>query len=95
MVPVRATRACSGEEVQLHAFLMTLNGDQQAALHTGLFTVEKESPEYTEQEDEWAPASVLMLRRGELYPALPGTEAQFLSHPACNPVMTLSTGHEL
>jgi len=71
---------------------MTLNVGQEAALHTGLFTVEKEFPEPTEQ-DEWAPASVLMLR-GEKYPALPGTEAHFLSHPACSPVMTLSTGHE-
>jgi len=64
MVPVHATKAYWGEEAQLHAFLMTLNGGQKAALHTGLFTVEKESPEPTEQEDEWAPASVLMLRRG-------------------------------
>jgi hypothetical protein len=72
---------------------MTLNGGQEAALHTGLFTVEKESPEPTEQKNEWAPASVLMLRRGQKYPALPGTEAHFLSHPACSPVMTLSTGH--
>jgi hypothetical protein len=91
---VHATKAYWGEEVQLHAFLMTLNGGQQAALHTGLFTVEKESPESTEQEDEWDPASVLMLRRREKYPALPGIEAQFLGHPVSSPVMTLSTGHE-
>jgi hypothetical protein len=38
-------KAYWGEEIQLHAFLMALNGGQQAALHTGLFTVEKESPE--------------------------------------------------
>jgi len=36
----------------------------------------------------------MMLHRKEKYPALPGIEAQFLSHPACSPVMTLSTGHE-
>jgi len=51
VAPVNATKAYWGEEVQLHAFLMTLNGGQQAALHTGLFNVEKESPEATEQED--------------------------------------------
>jgi hypothetical protein len=82
MVHVHATKAYWGEEVQLHAFLTTLNGGQQAALHTGLLIVEKESSEPTEQEDEWAPASVWMLRRGKIYPALPGTEAQFLIHPA-------------
>ena len=35
-----------------------------------------------------------MLYIGEKFQVLPGTEAQFLSHPACNPVMTLSNGHE-
>jgi len=43
-------KAYWGEEVQVHAFLMTLNGGQQAAFHTGLFTVKKESPEPIEQQ---------------------------------------------
>jgi hypothetical protein len=35
-----------------------------------------------------------MLRRGKIYPALPGTEAQFLIHPAWHCPLAMNSRHK-